>query len=143
MARYNPVARHQARRFAVQAIYQWSFTGISATELEMQFQTEYDLAKADIDYFREITQGVINKIAQLDDLIKPHLTRNLSEVDPVELAVLRIACFELSNLPDMPFRVVINEALQLTKVFGSVEGYKFVNGVLDSLVRQTRGKAES
>lgn len=134
----SPAARHNARHYALQAVYQWQLTGTPVNEIEAQFVAHQIAKKIDLDYFKELLHGILLHQPELDQHMQPHLTRELIELDPVELAVLRLAIYELTRRPDVPYRVVINEALELTKKFGSVEGYKFVNGVLDRVAKQVR-----
>jgi transcription antitermination protein NusB len=131
-------ARHKARQYAVQAIYQWQFTQASLTEIELQFHEDNDMAKIDSDYFSELLHGVPKHITEINDLIKEAIDRPFHDLNPVELAVLRVAIYELIYRKDVPYKVVINEALQVTKIFGASEGFKYVNGVLDALVKKLR-----
>lgn len=134
----NPTARHNARRYALQAMYQWQMAGTSLQVIETEFM-HYQIDKQiDLDYFKELIRGVYESHDTLDIEMLPFLGRPIEEIDPIELAVLRIAIYELQKRPDVPYRVVINEALQLTKKFGSVEGYKFVNGILDRVAKKIR-----
>lgn len=134
----NPSARRNAREYALQAMYQWQISGTALSDLEVQFLNREIRKKTDLEYFKELMHSIPKQSDDIDVLMKPYLSRPLNELDPVELAILRIAIYELSNRIDIPYRVVINEALELTKKFGSVEGFKFVNGVLDQVARQTR-----
>jgi len=133
--------RKKARRYAIQGIYQWHLSGNPIKDIELQFLESINAKKVDIEYFQEILINTLTSITEIDDLLKPILDRDLEEVNPVELAVLRLASYELNSRLDVPYKVVINEALELTKTFGASEGHKFVNGVLDKLARQLR-KAE-
>lgn len=130
--------RSKARSLAVQAIYQWQVAGQNVPDIVNQFLTEHADKKIDIDYFRELVEGVPGNLAQLDKGLTPHLDRSLESVDPVERAILRIGAFELSKHPEIPYRVVINEAIELAKVFGGEQGHKYVNGVLDKAARDLR-----
>ena len=130
--------RHAARRLAMQAIYAWELAGQDLPELLAQFAQDPDYLKTDQDYFATLVRGVITKLDTLDQHLKPQLTRPLDQIDPVELAILRIATFELLQQMEVPFRVVLNEAVGLTKKFGAAEAHKFVNGVLDKLVPDLR-----
>ncbi len=130
-------ARRRARRAAVQALYQWRLAGQPIAEIEAQFREEQG-NKLDLDYFHQLLFGVAQHLDELDQALQKLVSRPLHEVDPVEQAVLRLAAFELLHRPDIPYRVVINEALDLSKRFGAVEGHRFVNGVLDKLARQVR-----
>ncbi|APZ44192.1 transcription antitermination factor NusB [Acidihalobacter ferrooxydans] len=130
--------RHAARRVALQALYQWQMTGDSPKDILTQFREERPLKGADLDYFRELTLGVPERVAELDAAVEPFLDRALALVDPVERAVLRLATYELIERLDVPYRVVLNEAVDLAKVFGAEQGHRFVNGVLDKAVRRLR-----
>jgi N utilization substance protein B len=122
----------------MQAVYQGQMTGQKAEEIAQQFQEEADLTKADHDYFRDLLYGVLARVDELDRALSPHMDRAVEHVDPVERAILRCACFELMNRADVPYKVIINEAVELTKQFGSEHGHKFVNGVLDKLAPDVR-----
>lgn len=134
----KPSLRKKARRYAVQAIYQWQLSGNSIADIEIQFLESINPAKVDIEYFRDIVTKTLASTAELDEQLIPYLEREFEEVNPVELAVLRLACFELKDRLDVPYKVVINEALELTKTFGASEAYKFVNGILDKLAKKLR-----
>ncbi|MDR3491638.1 MAG: transcription antitermination factor NusB [Gammaproteobacteria bacterium] len=134
----NPTARRNARHYALQAMYQWQVTGTPAQQIEAQFIANQITKKTDLDYFKELIHSIPLDQKELDLNITPFLRRPLTEIDPIELAILRLATYELTNRLDIPYRVVINEALELTKKFGSVEGFKFVNGVLDQIAKKLR-----
>lgn len=134
----NNLGKHKARRFAVQAIYQWQMSGTPIGEIQQQFLLEKNNATFDNDYFAEILHGVVAHQEELDALLVPCMSRTIASLDPVERAVLRISTFELVHCLQVPYRVVINEALELTKIFGTEEGYKFVNAVLDKLAQTVR-----
>jgi N utilization substance protein B len=131
----NPNARRQARHYALQALYQANLAGGTAREIEMQFVANQIKKKVDLEYFKELLHAGLEKQKELDLFMKPFLKRPIHELDPIELSILRLSIYELAYRLDVPYRVVINEALELTKKFGSVEGYKFVNGVLDQAAR--------
>ena len=136
----DPSARHNARRYAIQAMYQWQLTAAPLKDIENEFvryQIDKD-KKVELDYFKELIHGIPENQDELDRSIRAYIDRPFNEIDPIELAVMRLAIYELIKRPDIPYRVVINEALQLTKKFGSIEGYKFVNGVLDKVARKLR-----
>ena len=137
----KPSMRKKARRYAVQGIYQWHLSGNAIKDIELQFLESINAKKVDIEYFQEILVNTLTSITEIDELLIPILDRDFEEVNPVELAVLRLAGYELMSRLDVPYKVVINEALELTKTFGASEGHKFVNGILDKLARQLR-KAE-
>ncbi len=130
--------RKKARKSAVQGIYQWQLSGNAVKDIEMQFLETINAKKVDIPYFQEILVNTLTSISEIDDLITPLFDREFEEVNPVELAIIRLACYELKSRMDVPYKVVINEALELTKTFGASEGHKFVNGILDKLARQLR-----
>jgi N utilization substance protein B len=133
----NPHHRRQwSRRLLMQAIYQWQMTGQDIGEIEHQFYDDENMHKADVTYFHELLHRVPATLDELDACLSEHLDRAVNEVDPVERAVLRNACYELIYRRDVPYKVVINEAVNLTKKFGAEQAYKFVNGVLDKLVRK-------
>ncbi len=130
--------RHWARRLALQALYQWDLAGQTPAEIVAQFVEDENWARVDAAYFRELVHGVAAQAPALDAQLQPHLDRPMREVDPVERAVLRIGAYELRHRLDVPFRVVIEEAVRLAKKFGAEGGYRFVNGVLDRLARDLR-----
>ncbi len=131
-------ARRWSRRLAMQAVYQWQMTGQSAADIERQFHDDASFPKADVEYFRDLLYGVIGHSDELDAALGTSMEWQVAHVDPVERAILRCACFELLRRPGVPFKVIINEAVELTKKFGSEQGHKFVNGVLDKLAPQLR-----
>ncbi len=130
--------RHMARRLAVQAIYQWQIAGHLTGELLDQFKTDRDYHKTDKDYFADIISTVVSSSAEFDAVLKPYLPRDIELIDEIERAVLRIAVHELKNHQEIPYKVVINEAIGLTKQFGAEGAYKFVNGVLDKVWSKLR-----
>jgi len=131
-------SRRWARRFGLQALYQWSVSGQAISEIELQFLQDPNVDKVDLIYFKEILHGVPQQLNNIEIYLKRYIDRSLGEIDPVELAILRIAIFELLTRPDVPYRVVLNEALELGKAFGATDGYKFVNGILDKVAREVR-----
>ena len=134
------LGRGWARRLAMQALYQWQMTDQPPDLIESQFGESPDLAKADLTYFRELLHGVCHHRVELDAAVDPYLDRPAVQLDPVERAVLWIAGYELLKRRDVPYRVVINEAVDLTKLFGAEKGHRFVNGVLDRLAHSTRAE---
>lgn len=138
-ARRSSHARRQARRVAMQALYQWQMTGYEPKDILLQYRDDPELEKADREYFRDLLLGVTDEVAGLDDLLSPYMDRSVAELDPVERAILRLAVFELRERIEVPYRVVINEAVELTRKFGATDAHKFVNGVLDKLGRELRG----
>lgn len=134
----KPSTRKKARRYAVQGIYQWHMSGAPIGEIELQFLETINQSKVDIEYFREVLVNTLTKVGELDELLTPYLEREFDDVNPVELAVLRLASYELQARMDIPYKVVINEALELSKTFGVTDGHKFVNGILDKLAKKLR-----
>jgi N utilization substance protein B len=134
----NSKGRHNARRLALQGLYQWQFTQHPVAEIEANLLTMNQELKFDQPYFKELLQGVIREITPIDDTLQQVVNRSLAGLTPIELSVLRLAVYELSYRLDIPWRVVINEALELNKLFGTQEGYRFVNGVLDVLAHKLR-----
>lgn len=131
--------RQAARSICLQALYQWHMTGYSAVKVETQFLTDQDFRKADKRLFSQLLHGVINRAETLDQLLIPYLDRSISELDPVELNIMRMGAFELSDSVNTPYRVVINECIELGKQFGATDGYKYINSIMDKLAHQIRG----
>ena len=134
----SPAMRHKARHFALQAIYQWQMTGDSAQEIERQFLEDQPLKGADLDYMHDLISGVVANAMDLDEIYSPFLSRPLKDLDLVDKAILRLATFELKYRQEIPFRVIINEAIELAKSFAEQDSHKFVNGVLDKVVKQIK-----
>ncbi|WP_282166416.1 transcription antitermination factor NusB [Shewanella japonica] len=130
----KPSERRKARRLAVQAIYSWQLSQNNVADVEHEFLTEQNINGVDVAYFRELLSGVATKATQLDALLKPHLDRDIEDVSPVEKAIVRLAAYELAYRKDVPFKVAINEGIELAKAFGADDSHKFVNGMLDKLV---------
>ena len=135
----DPVARSRSRRRALQAIYAWQINGANERDLIAQFAPEQAHEIADLEYFEDLVRGVLRHVGELDAALADHLDRGIDEVDAIERAALRIAAYELLHRPDVPYRVVINEAIDSTKRFGSEHGHTYVNGVLDKAALALRG----
>lgn len=131
-------ARSVARRLAVQAIYRWQLNQGPWQDVLNEFADAEDMPKADREYFRELIEGVCQASSQLDSDLAQWTDRPTLQLDPVEHAVLLVSVFELTSRPDVPFRVVLNEAVTLTRRFGATDGHKFVNAVLDRAARSLR-----
>jgi N utilization substance protein B len=131
-------ARSRSRRRALQAIYAWQVGGNRMDHVIDQFRHEQDMEVADLEYFESILRGVSAHVDELDAGIKKHIDREIAEVDQIERAIMRIAAFEFRYRPDVPYRVVINEAVEVAKRFGSDQGHTYVNGVLDRLASEWR-----
>ena len=134
----SPAARRKARSFALQAIYQWHMAGADLAKIEAEFRADNDMSKVDLEYFHEILHGVPRELAALDNIIKPLLDRESEDMTPVELSILRLASYEMIHRIDVPYKVVINEAVELAKSFGATDGHKYVNGVVDKIAQQVR-----
>lgn len=131
-------ARSRARRRALQAIYAWQVGGNRMIQVIEQFRHEQDMEIADLEYFEDLLRGVEKHVEELDTGIKAHIDREVAQIDPIERAVLRIAAYEFRYRADVPYRVIINEAVEVTKRFGADHGHTYVNGVLDRLASQWR-----
>ncbi len=131
-------ARTNARKAAVQALYQWQMTGQSLVEIERQFIEEDRLKDAQKSYFTELFHGVPKNLAEIDLALTEFVDRPVDMIDPVERAILRIGVYELTNRLDMPYRVVLNEGINLAKYFGADGSHKYVNGILDKVAQQKR-----
>lgn len=129
--------RRKARRLILQALYQWQLSGGELYEIEAQFRAEF-IGKTDWDYFHEVFNAIPAQADELLGLAAPHLDRAVKALDPVERAILLIGAFELKHRLDIPYRVVINESVELAKSFGATESHKYINGVLDKLARTLR-----
>lgn len=134
----DPVHRTRSRRRALQAVYTWQIAGGQPQEVIAQFAHEQAHEIADLEYFEDLVRGVLAHRAALDASLEPFLDRGIEEVDQIERAMLRIAAYELQHRIDVPYRVVIDEALRTVKRFGSEHGHTYVNGVLDRAAAQWR-----
>ncbi|NQY62958.1 MAG: transcription antitermination factor NusB [Alteromonadaceae bacterium] len=134
----KPSPRRKARELAVQAIYSWQLSHNSVTDIEANFLTENKSRRFDIPYFQQLLRGVTASASELDLAISPYVDRPIDGVDHVEKAILRVAIYELSDCRDVPYKVVINEAIELAKSFAADDSHKFVNGVLDKAVKLIR-----
>jgi len=136
--RFESAARSVARRLALQALYRWQLNASSWQDLVLEFADAEDMPKADRGYFRELIEGVCGARVQLDEHLGGWTDRPLGQLDPVEHAVLLLGVYELRHRPEVPYRVVLNEAVNLTKRFGATDGHKFVNAVLDRAAKALR-----
>lgn len=134
----DPHARSRARRRALQAVYAWQLSNTAIEKVIEQFRNEQDMEVADLEYFEDLVRGVASNLGALDEALAAFVDRDIALVDPIERAVLRIAAYELRHRPDVPYRVVINEAIETTKRFGSEHGHTYVNGVLDHAAAEWR-----
>jgi len=122
----------------MQALYQWQMTADDIDGIEQQFIEENDMKNVDQEYFSELLLGVLQELSPIDTELEKHMSRSIKSVDPVERAILRIASYEFIKRPDVPYRVVLNEAVVLTKKFCAEKSHTFVNAVLDKVARDTR-----
>jgi N utilization substance protein B len=136
----NPLAarRRKARHYAMQALYQWYMTGAAVSAIEAEFRTDYDFEPVDLEYFQAMLHGVPAQVDELDASLAGLLDRALDKLDPIEHTLLRMGAWELQQRIDVPYKVVINEAVGLAKKFGATDGHKYINGVLDKLARRLR-----
>ncbi len=130
--------KRRARKLAVQALYQWLMSGSELYEIEAQFRVANNMEKVDAEYFCRLLHGVPLHLVALEGALAPLLDRPIQGLNPIELTVLRIGAFELFNCPEIPYRVVLDESISLAKEFGSQDGHRYVNGVLNNLARKTR-----
>ncbi|OZG71454.1 N utilization substance protein B [Hahella sp. CCB-MM4] len=130
--------RRRARRLVLQALYQWQIASSSVSQVEAEFLVDNDMEKVDKEFFRELLRGVTSQVKALDEALTPCIDRKVEDLDPIELSVIRMGAYELINRIDVPYRVAINEAVELTKKFGGTDGHKFVNSVLDKLAPKFR-----
>jgi N utilization substance protein B len=131
-------ARSRARQLAVQALYQWQIAGTNIAAIERQFLEEQGKKRLDVEYFADLLHGVPASLDKLDACLTEVTSRAIEEIDPVERAVLRIGAYEFLQHPEVPYRVVINEGVELSKLFGAEQSHRFVNGVLDKLAGKLR-----
>ena len=129
----KPSARRRARECTVQALYSWYVSQNDPAEVELTFITEQDLKGVDIPYFRKLFRQTVDNLESVDAIIAPALDRKTEELTPIEKAILRLAAYELKFETDVPYKVVINEAIEVAKTFGAEESHKYINGVLDKI----------
>lgn len=135
------MSRRRSRQLAMQAIYQWQLTQGVLPDIIKQFVEANDMAQVDFELFKQIVTAAVNHTPELDVLFTPLLDRPIEELDPIELAILRLCTFELKDRPDVPYKVVINEGIELAKKYGGTDGHKYINGILDKLAVQLRPEA--
>ena len=140
MAERNAIAaqRRKARHYGLQALYQWTLSGASPSDIEAEFRVDNDFRHTDADYFSAVLRGVVLDVEGLESLFEPALDRRLDELDPIERNLLRLGTFELRDRIDVPYKVVISEAVALAKKFGATDSHRYINGVLDKVARELR-----
>ena len=131
-------ARRRSREFVIQGIYQWLITGNESGVIDAQIRGLEGFRKADYDHYDALLHGIIHEANHIDDLLAPHTDRKTVDLSPIEHAILMLGTYELLHCLDIPYRVIINEAVELTKTFGGTDGFKYVNGVLDKIALQLR-----
>jgi len=131
-------ARRKARHYALQSLYQWQMTKAPLGEIESQFREEYDFKVVDLSFYQDIVHQVPANLQEIEAAFIKHLDRDFSELDPIELSLLRLGSYELIKRIDVPYKVAINEAVSLAKKFGATDGHKYINGVLDKLAQDVR-----
>ena len=122
----------------MQALYQWQLTQQAPEQIENHFILDHDMEQVDLEYFHHLVREIPRHLHELDDHIIPHLDRDLAEVDPVERAILRLGTYEFEFQPGIPYKVVLNEAVELAKTFGAEHGHKYVNAILDKVAQALR-----
>ena len=125
--------RRRARECAVQALYSWAISGNAPEQVELAFVVDQDLICVDKPYFTRLFRQTVVNVDTVDFTMSHYLDRELNELDPIERAILRLAVYELQFEPDVPYKVAINEAIEVAKVFGAEESHKYINGVLDKI----------
>lgn len=130
--------KRRARKLALQALYQWLMSGSELHEIESEFRLMNNMDKVDVDYFCRLLYGIPKVVDELEASFAPFVDREISGLNPIELTVLRIGAFELAHCPEIPYKVALDESITLTKEFGSQDGHRYVNGVLNQLARQVR-----
>lgn len=136
--RAGTAQRKKARKLIIQALYQWQISGSSITQIEAEFRADNDFDKIDAEYFKDVFREIPKMVTELDREIEPFLDRAVSDVDPIEMNLLRMGVYEFKYRIDVPYRVVINEAVELAKLFGGTDGHKYINSILDKLSLRLR-----
>ena len=140
MTEHNALAaqRRKARHYGLQALYQWTLSGASPSDIVAEFRVDNDFRHTDGEYFSAVVNGVVDDVDGLESLFEPALDRTLDELDPIERNLLRLGTFELRDRIDVPYKVVISEAVALAKKFGATDSHRYINGVLDKVARELR-----
>ena len=135
---FLPSTRKKARELLVQALYQWSVSGTEVSSIELEFKDNNNMKKVDTDFFKELLYIIPDKLDEVDASYEKYLDRESKSLDLVSKALLRIGCYELCFRIDVPYKVVINEAVNLAKKFGPTDTYKYINGILDKVALEKR-----
>jgi len=134
----NFKAKQRARRFAMQALYQWHLTQENFSAIQAKFLAQEEMISVDTAYFILLVQGVLNDRDSLDNHLMEFLDRPLKELDLVELAILRLGAYELLECPEVPYKVILNESIELAKMFGATDSYKYINSILHCFAKKIR-----
>ena len=140
MNKHKIRTRQRARKLTVQALYQWILSGHSAIEIEQQFIAFNNMLKVDAQYFHDLLYGVMQNVITIETVFSSFIDRPTSNLDPIELTLLRLGTYELIYHTEIPYRIILDEAISLSKEFGSEDGYKYVNGVLNKVARHIRAQ---
>ena len=140
MSNIDKFARHRARKLALQALYQWHMADTDLIKLDTEYTLDANPKKVDIEYLQTLIHNVPKHCKELDALSAKHFDRDAEQVGPIELTILRIAAYEFSHRPEIPYKVVINEALELAKIYGPEQSFKYINGILDKVATETRSQ---
>ena len=140
MSQPNTLAaqRRKARHFGLQALYQWTLSDASLVDIDAEFRVDNDFRHTDGEYFQALLRGVMEDVESLEALFSPLLDRALDDLDPIERNLLRMGTFELKERIDVPYKVVIYEAVSLAKKFGATESHRYINGILDKVASELR-----
>ena len=140
MSQPNTLAaqRRKARHFGLQALYQWTLSDASLVDIDAEFRVDNDFRHTDGEYFQALLRGVMEDVESLEALFSPLLDRALDDLDPIERNLLRMGTFELKERIDVPYKVVINEAVSLAKKFGATESHRYISGILDKVASELR-----
>lgn len=130
--------KRKARRLALQALYQWHMTKLDSHEIELQFRLNNDFGKIDSDYFSRLLHGICEDYSTVDNLYETYLDRDIESLGPVERCLLRIGSFELVNMFEIPYKVILDESVNMSREFGATDAHKYVNGVLNQVARKIR-----
>ena len=134
----TPASRHKARRFAMQGVYEWQMSGNDPYEIEARYRVENAMHKVDLAYFHELLQQTTRRALELDAVYDSYLDRKIDQLNPVERSILRIGCYELVHHIEIPFPIVLDEAIELAKEFGATDSYKYINSILDEVAKKVR-----
>ncbi len=138
MTDIKPRHRHRSRKLVLQGLYQWQISGNDIKDIEEHLLIENQDKKFDREFVSQFLSGIPKSLTQTDELFTQYLDRSINEITPIELAVLRMGVYELKHRLDVPYKVVLNEAVELCKVFGATEGHKYINSILDKVANDIR-----